>query len=84
MSTYVNYHQTSQVYDKTRSADGVGIIHRALAESKLPLEKQILVDAGCGTGLFAAAMVNHVQSVEAVDLNPGMLAKAQEKMVSEA
>ena len=29
------------------------------------------------------AMVNHVQRVEAVDLNSGMLAKAQEKMLSE-
>jgi len=43
MSTYVNYHQTSQVYDKTRSADGVGIIHSALAESKLPLENKYLL-----------------------------------------
>jgi len=83
MSTYVDYHQTSQVYDKTRSAGGVKIIRSALAESKLPLEKQILVDAGCGTGLFATAMVNYVQRVEAVDLNSGMLAKAQEKMLSE-
>ena len=83
MSTYENYHQTSQVYDKTRSAGGVKIIRSALAESKLPLEKQILVDAGCGTGLFAAAMVNHVQHVEAVDLNSRMLAKAQKKMLSD-
>ena len=83
MSNYENYDQTSQVYDKTRSADGVVIIHSALAESKLPLKIQILVDAGCGTGLFAAAMVNYVQRVEAVDLNSGMLAKAQEKMLSE-
>jgi ubiquinone/menaquinone biosynthesis C-methylase UbiE len=83
MSNYENYDQTSQVYDKTRSADGVVIIHSALAESKLPLKIQILVDAGCGTGLFAAAMVNHVQRVEAVDLNSGMLAKAQEKMLPE-
>ena len=83
MSTYENYNHTSQVYDKTRSAGGVEIIRSALAESILPLEKQILVDAGCGTGLFATAMVNHVQRVEAVDLNSGMLAKAQEKMLSE-
>ena len=83
MSNYENYNLTSQAYDETPTADGVEIILSALAENKLPLEKQILVDAGCGTGLFAAAMVNHVQRVEAVDLNPGMLAKAQEKMVSE-
>ena len=83
MSTYENYHQTSHVYDKTRSAVGVEIIRSALAESKLPLEKQILVDAGCGTGLFAAAMVEKVLRVEAIDLNSGMLAKAKAKLHSE-
>jgi len=83
MISYENYNQTSQVYDKTRSADGVGIIRSALAKSKLPLKRQILVDAGCGTGLFAAAMVDKVGRIEAVDLNSKMLAKAQEKMISE-
>jgi len=83
MSSYENYNQTSNVYDKTRSADGIEIIRCALAESKIPLEKQILVDAGCGTGLFANAMVNHVQRIEAVDLNSGMLAEAKKKMNSE-
>lgn len=83
MSNYENYNHTSQAYDKTRSADGVEIIRNALAVNKLTLGKQILIDAGCGTGLFAAAMVKHVQRVEAVDLNPEMLAKAREKMVSE-
>ena len=83
MSNYENYNHTSQAYDETRTADGVEIIRSALAENKLPLEKQILADAGCGTGLFAAAMVNYVQRVEAVDMNSRMLAKAQEKMLSE-
>jgi len=83
MNSYENYYQTSQVYDKTRSADGVGIILSALAESKVQLKKQVLVDAGCGTGLFAAAMVDKVRRIEAVDLNSRMLAKAEEKMISE-
>ena len=36
MSTYENYHQTSQVYDKTRSAGGVKIIRNVLAERHSP------------------------------------------------
>jgi len=50
MSNYENYNHTSQAYDETRTAYGVEIIRSALAENKLPLEKQILVDAGCDTG----------------------------------
>ena len=83
MSSYENYYQTSEVYDKTRSSEGVEIILNALTKSKLPLKKQILVDAGCGTGLFAAAMVEKVRCIEAIDLNSRMLAMAEEKMRSE-
>jgi glutaredoxin-related protein len=57
MSTYENYQKTSQVYDKTRSAGGVDIILRVMEQGVLPLSEQILVDAGCGTGLYSAALV---------------------------
>ena len=83
MSTYENYHKTSQVYDKTRTAGGVDIIRRALAEGALPLKDQVLVDAGCGTGLYSDAFVNEVKCIEAVDLNAGMLSMAQAKMKAE-
>jgi len=68
MSTYENYHKTSQVYDKTRTAGGVDIILNAMEEGNLPLSEQVLLDAGCGTGLYSAALVNKVRRIEAVDL----------------
>ena len=83
MSTYENYSKTSDVYDNTRSADGVEIIHQALGQSKIPINEQILVDAGCGTGLFSSKMISHVKRIEAIDLNSGMLSKAKAKMASE-
>jgi ubiquinone/menaquinone biosynthesis C-methylase UbiE len=83
MSTYENYHKTSQVYDKTRTAGGVDIILNAMEEGNLPLSEQVLLDAGCGTGLYSAALVNKVRRIEAVDLNAGMLGMAQEKLQSE-
>ena len=83
MSTYENYHKTSHVYDKTRTAGGVDIIRSALAEGALPLKEQVLVDAGCGTGLYSDALVNEVRCIEAVDLNAGMLAMAQSKLKAE-
>ena len=83
MSTYENYNKTSGVYDNTRSAAGVEIIHRALRQSSTPIENQILVDAGCGTGLFSSKMLSYVKRIEAIDLNNGMLSRAKEKMASE-
>jgi len=83
MSTYENYHKTSQVYDKTRNAGGIDIILKAMEEGTLPLSEQVLVDAGCGTGLYSAALVNEVKRIEAVDLNEGMLGMAQGKLQAE-
>ena len=83
MSTYENYHKTSQVYDKTRTPGGIDIILKAMEEGNLPLSEQVLLDAGCGTGLYAAALVNEVRRIEAVDLNAGMLGMAQDKLQAE-
>ena len=58
MNTYENYHKTSPVYDKTRSAGGVEIILRVMEQGILPLSEQVLVDPGCGTVLYSAALVN--------------------------
>jgi len=83
MSSYENYHKTSRVYDKTRSAGGVETILQALVAGPLPLQQQVLVDAGCGTGLYTAALIGEVQRIEAVDLNAGMLEMAQSKLTKE-
>ncbi len=83
MSTYENYHKTSQVYDKTRTAGGIDIILKAMEEGNLPLSEQVLLDAGCGTGLYSTALVNKVRRIEAVDLNAGMLSMAQGKLRAE-
>ena len=82
MSTYANYSKTSHVYDKTRSAVGVDIIRKKLEDWSLPLNQQVLVDAGCGTGLYSEALVDDVQRIEAIDLNAEMLVIARTKMKS--
>ena len=43
-----------------------------------------ILDAGCGTGNYSLAMLDHVGRIEAVDLNPGMLAVASEKLAGAA
>ncbi len=83
MSHFENYQNVSRFYENTRTAVGVDIIRNHLENGELPINKQLLVDAGCGTGLYSAALVNHVRKIEAIDLNAGMLKIAKGKMNSE-
>ena len=57
MSHFENYQHVSRFYDNTRTAVGVEIILTQLQNSELPINKQLLVDAGCGTGQYSAALV---------------------------
>ena len=80
MSHFENYQHVSRLYDNTRTAVGVDIIRNQLQNSELPINKQLLVDAGCGTGQYSAALVKNVRKIEAIDLNAGMLKIAKDKM----
>ncbi len=80
MSSYEDYTVTSAHYDATREPVGVEIILGCLARGGRPLADQILVDAGCGTGSYSLALLDHVTRVEAVDVNDGMLGVARTKL----
>ncbi|MEO1846223.1 MAG: methyltransferase domain-containing protein, partial [Pseudomonadota bacterium] len=80
MSHYENYSRTSATYDRTRQAQGIEFIRRLLSHNPLPLSEQVLVDAGCGTGQYSAALIDSVQHIQAIDLNPGMLTVAGNKL----
>ena len=80
MSSYQDYSEASQTYDETRVAVGTEIIIGALSLGRVPLADTELLDAGCGTGSYAAALAPHVRSVTLVDANEGMLAVAREKL----
>ena len=80
MSTYEDYKNTSSFFDKTRSALGIDIIVKELKSSTKPLNKQVVVDAGCGTGLYSEALINEVKWIDAVDINSEMLDKARNRL----
>ena len=63
MSHFENYQHVSRFYDNTRTAVGVDIIRNQLQNSELPINKQLLVDAGCGTGLYSAALVKKMSEI---------------------
>ena len=82
MSEFENYHETSRHYDLTRVPVGLEIIAKALGLSPTPLADQTLLDAGCGTGAYAAAFMSCVKSIVAIDLNFKMLVTAKSRVNS--
>lgn len=80
MSSYEDYTQTSSNYDMTRQPIGIEIIVGCLSRGPAPLGQMAVADAGCGTGSYAHALLEHVGRIEAVDMNPGMLEVAEQKL----
>ena len=79
MSKFENYTNTSENYDLTRQPVGLELIFGALACGSRILGDQIVLDAGCGTGNYLAALASKVARVEGVELNLGMLETARTK-----
>jgi ubiquinone/menaquinone biosynthesis C-methylase UbiE len=80
MSSYENYTDKSRNYDKTREPVGTEIVVGCFAHAPTPLDRMVVLDAGCGTGNYSRAMLDYVGRIEAVDLNPGMLEVAEQKL----
>ena len=80
MSSYENYTQKSRNYDKTREPVGTEISVGCFAHAPVPLDRAEILDAGCGTGNYSRAMLDYVGRIEAVDMNPGMLEVAAQKL----
>jgi SAM-dependent methyltransferase len=84
MSNYENYSTTADTYDSTREAFGYEVILGMLCAAPRALHEQVLLDAGCGTGNYSAALAPFVGRIEAVDVNPQMLAVARAKLANRA
>jgi ubiquinone/menaquinone biosynthesis C-methylase UbiE len=84
LSSYENYTEVSAHYDDTRVAIGGEILVGALSMGRVRLDETQLLDAGCGTGTFAALLAPLVSSVSLVDASDGMLRVAEAKLAGRA
>ena len=80
MSSFADYESASRHYDKTRIPIGTEIILGCLTRQAEALGILAVLDAGCGTGAYSAAIVDRVGRVAALDLSVGMLAQAEAKL----
>ncbi len=83
MSAYERYAVTAASYDDTRWAAGQEVILGCLAQADGSLASMTLLDAGCGTGNYARALIDRVGRIEALDLEPAMLERAKAKLRGE-
>lgn len=83
MSRYEDYTSVAKSYDETRLPIGIDILRQCLELADFPLVEMALLDAGCGTGAYTAALLPHVGHIEAVDLSEDMLAVARAKLADE-
>jgi SAM-dependent methyltransferase len=80
MSSYESYDRRAADYDRTRGPVGLEVIVGCLAQAAVPLHEMTVLDAGCGTGNYARALLTQVARVAAVDLSASMLAVARAKL----
>ena len=83
MSTYERYDEVAGYYEETRVPVGVEIIAGCLTACGMPLDRVVLLDAGCGTGAYAQALLGLVGHIHALDHSEGMLRVAREKLKNE-
>ncbi len=79
-TSFENYTATSRYYDRTRHAAGRELIAEAFQAGTAPLGEQALLDGGCGTGNYLAALAQEAGQLFGVDVNRKMLAQARTKL----
>lgn len=80
MSTFEDYDRSADGYDDTRVPVGVDLVRALLCLGPVPLEEQMVLDAGCGTGSYLAALAGRVAELRGMDRSEGMLARARAKL----
>ncbi len=80
MSTIERYDEAAAHYDRTRVPIGTEIIRDALRSAERPASQMTLLDAGCGTGAYSAALAGVPGRLIGLDRSAGMLAAARDKL----
>lgn len=79
--SYEDYDTTSANYDANRRPLGLGVIVGILAGGGLALGGARILDAGCGTGSYLAALAGQVGALVGLEISDGMREKAVAKLL---
>ncbi|MDH5676569.1 MAG: class I SAM-dependent methyltransferase [Myxococcales bacterium] len=77
---YEDYARTASNYDVSRVPVGLPIIKRVLGELEAGGDGVRLLDVGCGTGAYLAALAGCAGTLTGLEVNPAMLERARRKL----
>lgn len=84
MSSFADYEAIAQHYDTTRIPIGLEILCGCLSQAGDRLDRLRVLDAGCGSGSYAHALLPYVASIEGIDMSLAMLEAARRKLADAA
>ena len=79
-STYCDYNEAFTGYDQVRKPHGLDDILDILQRSKVPIDKQNVLEGGFGTGAYLDRIRHHVQSIDGVEGSAEGLQQTLEKV----
>lgn len=80
---FEDYDSTSRNYNQTRVPLGLPVILGHLASTSVGLDEQTVLDAGCGTGNYLAALSGRVGALHGLELNEGMFRVAHKRFADD-
>jgi ubiquinone/menaquinone biosynthesis C-methylase UbiE len=80
ISAYCNYNDTFTSYDQLRRPNGVKELLALFRQSGVPLDQQIVLEGGFGTGSYIEQLRHHVQEIHGVEGSDEGYAQAMQKM----
>ena len=66
-SSYFNYNEAFTVYDRIRQPLGLQCILNIFRQSAVPLDEQIVLEGGFGTGAYLDQIRHHVKKIYGVE-----------------
>jgi len=66
-SSYCNYNDTFISYDQNRQPNGLAEILHIFKETRLPVEEQVVLEGGFGTGAYIDQIRHHIKDIHGVE-----------------
>ena len=80
ISIYCDYNETFTSYDQLRRPNGVKEILKLFQQSGIPLDQQIVLEGGFGTGAYIEQLRHHVKEIYGVEGSNEGYVQAMQKM----
>jgi len=79
-SSYCNYNETFSAYDRLRQPNGLQELLQIFTQTGVPIEKQIVLEGGFGTGAYIDQIRHHVKEIYGVEGSDEGFVQASLKM----